>query len=240
VRVWDVSAAAERPPFQPFRGEVRALAFLAGGKVLAVAGTEKSTDGRDLHAVKLWDMAGGKVRDTLTLAGAVNALAAATDGKTLAIGFEGGLRLRDTETNQDKTLAIGFDAKVRLLDTETKQDEPALRLKVERVFFAPDGTAVAISSRREGVVFWDLTTRSNRGAVFPGPLTTAVALSPDGKRLALVTRDYRLKVWDVKPARARLLLDQHRGRITALAFSPDGRLLVSGSQDQTVRLWQLE
>jgi WD40 repeat protein len=218
VRLWDVYAGAERPPFRPFSGEVRALAFLSGGKVLAVAGSEKG-----VHAVKLWDMASGQVRDTVPLSGAVNALAAAADGKMLAIGFDGGLRLRDTETNQngpELPLPKG--------------------LKVERVFFVPDGTAVA-TSYSGGVILWDLRTRGARGAVIPGPLEpAAVALSPDGKRLALATSDYRLKIWDMDPRRERLLLDEHRGRVTALAFSPDGRLLVSGSQDQTVRLWKAE
>jgi WD40 repeat protein len=101
------------------------------------------------------------------------------------------------------------------------------------------------TSSREAVVLWDLTKQRTRGDAFPGHvLSAAVALSPDGQRLAVATLDYRVKVWekvwDRASRRARWLLDEHRGRITALAFSPDGRLLVSGSQDQTVRLWKVE
>src|SRR5262249_14340823 len=96
VRVWDVYAAREVSAVRPFRGEVRALGFLSGGKALAVAGSENGK-----HTVKLYDLAGGKAGHPVPLAGAVNALAVAADGKTLAIGFDGGLRLRDTRRNRD-------------------------------------------------------------------------------------------------------------------------------------------
>jgi WD40 repeat protein len=68
----------------------------------------------------------------------------------------------------------------------------------------------------------------------PTPLY-AVAVSPDGARIAIGGDDGIVRILD----RALVPRGEHRGhtqRVFALAFSPDGHLLASGSADTSIRL----
>jgi WD40 repeat protein len=67
--------------------------------------------------------------------------------------------------------------------------------------------------------------------------TVAIALSPDGQRLASCGTDNVVRLWN--PADGSLLktLWGHSDDVLAVAFSPDGRRLASASRDRTLRLW---
>jgi WD40 repeat protein len=66
----------------------------------------------------------------------------------------------------------------------------------------------------------------------------AIAVSPEGKRLASAGEDQTIRIWDIETGLELLALKGHTDRVSSLAFSRDGRLLVSGGKDSTVRLWR--
>lgn len=72
----------------------------------------------------------------------------------------------------------------------------------------------------------------------------SMALSPDGRRIALGSFASVVMIWDMdyQPAKDNVLyLEGHtEPTITAVAWSPDGKLLASGGVDKTVRLWNVD
>jgi WD40 repeat protein len=70
---------------------------------------------------------------------------------------------------------------------------------------------------------------------------TAIAVSPDGRRVVAGTSSGTIHLWDLPAGewdRSRLSWQTGQlGLVTALAFSPDGSRFVSGADDGTVIIW---
>jgi WD40 repeat protein/serine/threonine protein kinase len=71
---------------------------------------------------------------------------------------------------------------------------------------------------------------------FPTNNHTALALSPDGRRLAVDSLNNVL-LFDVRSESLLHSLPGHSATVNSLAFHPSGRWLVSGSDDRNVRWW---
>ena len=68
-------------------------------------------------------------------------------------------------------------------------------------------------------------------------LVTAVAFSPDGKRIASESLDDTIKLWEASTGELQMTLVGYSAWVTAVAFSPDGKSIASGSRDQNIKLW---
>ncbi|KAJ3056997.1 hypothetical protein HK102_011112, partial [Quaeritorhiza haematococci] len=71
---------------------------------------------------------------------------------------------------------------------------------------------------------------------------TAVAFSPDGRRVVSGSWDDTVRVWDTQTGSVVRILEGHRHAVMCVAVSPDseGRWVASGSHDWTVRIWDTE
>lgn len=66
---------------------------------------------------------------------------------------------------------------------------------------------------------------------------TAVAISRNGKELAVASKDGTARVW-LLATQAEIARLTHDGIVNDVAFSGDGKYLATGSQDHTARLWE--
>ena len=72
-----------------------------------------------------------------------------------------------------------------------------------------------------------------------GPLWS-MAISKDGKNLALGADDGTVKFWDIAAERVDWTLNAHRGPIWTLALSAMGDYLATGSDDGQAKIWDLK
>jgi len=118
-----------------------------------------------------------------------------------------------TETGPATAIHAAFSRDGRLLATGVWAQSPDSRLSTV-------------------LKLWDVAAGREKRHVadFPG-LLSAIALSPDGRRLAVIGYGGRggtgVRVWDMTAGTSRLL-EERAALIGALAFSPDGRWLAVG------------
>jgi len=72
-----------------------------------------------------------------------------------------------------------------------------------------------------------------------GTFYVALAIQPDGQRIASGGGDHPIRLLDSESGELYSLWHGHTHTIEALSFRPDGQLLASASWDETIRLWDV-
>jgi WD40 repeat protein len=114
---------------------------------------------------------------------------------------------------------------------------PSDAVGTHRIAYSPDGRRL-VTGDSVLVKVWDAETGAELRALagHTGEVW-AVAVSPDGARIASGGADGTVRVWDTATGEALLALAGHAGPIETLAFSPDGARLATGADDQTLKVW---
>jgi WD40 repeat protein len=67
----------------------------------------------------------------------------------------------------------------------------------------------------------------------------ALALSPDGKKLAAGGCDRLVRVWDLPSGKLEHSIENHADWVLGISFTPDGKGLATASRDKTAKVWDL-
>ena len=224
--------------------EVVYLAFSGDGRRLATSAVAWKGDGR--REVRVWDAEAGRVLTTVRCdpylpGGIYGTVAISPDGRLLAHDERepkpgpGGkpvvmtrVVIRDAETG---------DLRGRLDD---------VAVGGVRLAFGPDGRYLATASEDTGIRVYDCRAgRWLHEQPLPGSRQDSyydLAFSPDGRRLAGVSREQVL-FWDVASGQMGYVLRGARPRSSDNGFnprvvwSPDGRRLAASNWDLSVSVW---
>jgi WD40 repeat protein/serine/threonine protein kinase len=260
IAIWNSRTGAVIQTFQAHTASVVSVAFHPDGKHLA-------SRGADLN-LKVWDLtATGQAvfteRCDLTRKfGSSYTVAFSPDGRLLAAGSGGTVRVWDWKTRQvlhtfagheKSAISVAFSRDgrwlasastgegVNLWDIQTEGSPLRTFLApphpVSALAFSPDGGRLAEASLNRKVRLWDTATRELRHTLSHDGTVQGVAFSPDGSRLASVGEEKIVRVWDATTGRELLGLRGHTGGCGCVAFSPDGLRLASASKDKTIRVW---
>jgi WD40 repeat protein len=204
-------------------GEVNALAFGPGGKLLVAA------QGK---AIVVWD-AGKRKWQTDALQGhqlPVTSVAVSPRSSLIA------------SASQDMTIRLWDSASGRQLGASLKGHAAS----VNAVAFSPRGDLLASASDDKTIRLWKIGEQRPDGidAELIAELTghtdavLCVAFSPDGNTLASGGSDKTVRLWDVQSGRQiGQPLAKHAAPVFRVAFHPDGKRLASGDRDGSLILW---
>jgi len=102
--------------------------------------------------------------------------------------------------------------------------------------FAPDGKTLVTCSVDDSIRFWDTTSwKEITPYLSQKASVSAVALSPDGRRLATAS-DGTVTLWNV--ATRSKVASLESGGVQTLSFSPDSRTLAAFEWGDFLRLWR--
>lgn len=223
VKLWSAASGTVKLTLNESHDDLASLAFSPDGKLIA-GGANDAT-------IYVWGTESGQLKRTLNRHQAiVTALTFSPDGQTL--------------------VSCGRDQTIVQWDVNTGR--PIRELKwasrwMSTVMFTPDGRQVLVGDEYGAVIGFDTQSgASTRNFVWheqvasPTARLRALALAPDGQRVAFVFLDRKVEIWDLTTKKLLQTLRNSAGITDTVAFAPDGQQVLTGNHNGTFNLWDLK
>jgi WD40 repeat protein len=231
IKIWNVAQAAEEATLWGHSNSVWSLATNGDGLTLA--------SGSGDFTVKLWS------------------LSSFTQLRTFQ-GHTEGVYSVDLSADGTVLVSASSDKTVRIWDPYSGAEVARLDhpYPVRCLALTRDGKLLVTSCDIKYIgspptsylTFWDVQSRTQIGSVIGTVIRWCLALTADGRQLAVGLTDGD---WDSDPPRLRSLVElwdvarqcpevswqAHDNEVTSLSFTDDGSRLATGSYDTTVKLW---
>lgn len=211
--LWNLCRGSELASLTGHEWIVTCAAFSPDGKSLVTG----SMDG----TVRVWDPARQRSVQTLAMStGAVMTVAFTPDGSELMMGGVAGVEMRSTGSWQ---ILTNFPARLASLSKEGT----LMATADSSQFYYEHAGAVTLWNWRTGAM---LRRMADQGR--------AVALSPDGRRLAMANVANGVNLFDTDSGQLLRVLPT-KNPVWSLNFSPDGRRLVTVGWSSDPLVWSL-
>ena len=244
----------------PHRGKITAMAFCEDGRRLLVGGPDdgavlwNTTSGQLLFRLdhSAWDHFGDAHFDVAISRDGGLAVTAGY-AEIVVWNLASGRRLHTLETGRNRgpirisragTILASNWRDVALWDIKSGQRLRSFfeSATIHSVDFAGDENLAVVGTDDGLVTCWDLATGKDlwrHATGFVGPSSPGIAVSPDGKKTAVVEASGEISILDSSSGKKSLSLPQGRSWILGLAFARDGRYLLGSSLDWTTTVWDL-
>ena len=257
IKVWDASSSPEQFFIQTPVRQAQVW-FSPDGRHFATAGGT-------FVPLTVWDARTGvELRSLSGQTMAVYNCAFSPDGKRVVLGQRHlTVRVWSVETGQILTVFRGHDSNVfavafspdgksvasaaggiiKIWDAATGSESMSLEDETASTIisltYTPDGSRLISYGTNKTIRVWDVANGREILAIEKeGGRGYYLAVSRDGKLIALSHEDSTIPIWDATTGKRVMTLRGHNGIVTMVAFSPAANRLVSCCpNDGTVKVW---
>lgn len=172
VTLWDGATLSEARTLRGLGGPVYALAFNRDGSELAAVTNEPA----ERPKVIVWNVESGDTRSTFN-------------------GHSGPITAIDMSGGEEWVASASGDGTLKIWDAGSGNEVRSIAAPAEQgwfssLTFSPDGAVLVTGTLSGEVEFWNAATGERIGGVpLEGGTILALAYSPDGKQVAVATRD---------------------------------------------------
>ncbi len=246
VRIWEAATGREKRTFERDGGPIfyPSLAFSPDGKSLALGASARDAENNSIY---VWASDGASspniIRDVHR--GRLVNLAFAPGGWVVSCGW-GARRVRDPQGNQPDDLSI---PQIRVWDAVSGRKladlDPGTVEGISGLVLARDGKTL-VSAHHDQLLVWNLPSGTISRTIAidaertPAKRCPGIAISPDGKTVAVDRGDETVRLWDLSTGKPLFHNDNaHDALVRSVAIAPDGRLAATGDDNGVVRVWDI-